>query len=254
MGVRRGITTSADNPAVNKDIILDMQLDLTVPITIDSPISFPSTVQGFPDEPGNNKVYAWLDLGAEGFVPNPNNWATGTTGATTVASTMPNLSFPNFPQLDGSNFIFMNESSGASPYPVTYFFRRQPGPMAAGVTIGPMLPPPLIAEPSTTFTGVVSWTTQPGAVADLHNVQILKPTLFGNVNLWDVVLPGAENRVVLPPLAIQKLRAENPGAQLFAVIYSSRSPKFAYNQWTYDSLSGVAWSSFSIALSPAFTP
>ncbi|MBL8923301.1 MAG: IPT/TIG domain-containing protein [Myxococcaceae bacterium] len=254
MGIKRGITTSADNPAVNRDIILDMQLDLTVPITIDSPITFPAELQGFPDEPGNNKVYAWLDLGAEGFVPNPNNWATGTAGTTSVASTMPTLSFPDFPQLDGSNFIFMNESSGASPYPVTYFFRRQPGPMAMGVTIGPMLPPPLIAEPSTSFTGVVSWTTQPGAVADLHNVQILKPTPFGNVNLWNVVLPGAETRVVLPPLAVQKLRTENPGAQLFAVIYSSRSPKFAYNQWTYDSLSGVAWSSFSIALSPAFAP
>lgn len=254
MGVKRGITTSADNPAVGKDIILDMQLDLTVPITIDSPISFPASIQGFPDEPGNNKVYAWLDLGAEGFVPNPNNWASGTSGNTSVASTNPTLSFPNFPQLDGSNFIFMNESSGAQPYPVTYFFRRQPGPMAPGVTVGPMLPPPLIDQPNGGFTGVISWTTQPGAVADLHNVQILKPGPTGNTNVWDMVLPGAENRVVLPPLAVQKLRTENPGAMLFAVVYSSRSPKFAYNQWTYDSLSGVAWSSFSIAVSPAFSP
>jgi hypothetical protein len=254
MGVKRGVTTSADNPAVGRDIILDMQLDLTVPITIDSPVSFPSMVSGFPDEPGNNKLYAWLDLGAEGFVPNPNNWGAGTSGTTSVASTNPSLSFPNFPQLDGSNFIFMNESSGARAYPVTYFFRRQPGPMAMGVTVGPMLPPPLLDAPLGTFTGAISWTTQPGAVADLHNVQVLKPTPNGNVNVWDVVLPGAENRVVLPPLAVQKLRTENAGSQLFVVIYSSRSPKFAYNQWTYDSLSGVAWSSFSIAVSPPFMP
>ncbi len=254
MGVKRGVTTSADNPAVGRDIILDMQLDLTVPITIDSPVSFPSMVSGFPDEPGNNKLYAWLDLGAEGFVPNPNNWGAGTSGTTSVASTNPSLSFPNFPQLDGSNFIFMNESSGARAYPVTYFFRRQPGPMAMGVTVGPMLPPPLLDAPLGTFTGTISWTTQPGAVADLHNVQVLKPTPNANVNVWDVVLPGAENRVVLPPLAVQKLRTENAGSQLFVVIYSSRSPKFAYNQWTYDSLSGVAWSSFSIAVSPPFMP
>lgn len=254
MGVRRGVTTSADNPATGRDIILDMALDQTVPITIDSPVEFPSSVPGLSPNPGNNKVYAWLDLGAEGFVPNPNNWATGTAATTSIASTNTTLSFPNFPQLDGSNFIFLNESSGAQAYPVTYYFRRQPGPLAAGVTIGPMLPPPLLSEPNGSFTGAISWTTQPGAVADIHNVQVLKPTLFGNVNLWDVVLPGAENRVVLPPLAVQKLRAENPGERMFVLIYSSRSPKFAYNQWTYDSLSGVAWSSFSIALSPAFMP
>ncbi|MCA2981508.1 MAG: hypothetical protein INH37_24805, partial [Myxococcaceae bacterium] len=178
----------------------------------------------------------------------------GASGTTSVASTNPSLSFPNFPQLDGSNFIFLNESVGANNYPVTYFFRRQPGPLSAGVTIGPMLPPPLLSEPRGAFTGTISWTTQAGAVADIHNVQILKPSLSGNVNLWDVVLPGAENRVVLPPAAVQKLRAENPGAAMFVVIYSSRSPKFAYNQWTYDSLSGVAWSSFAIALSPPFMP
>jgi hypothetical protein len=252
MGVRRGVTTSADNPATARDIVLDMALDQTVPVTIDSPVFFPPTLPGLPDDPGINKVYAWLDLGAEGFVPNPNNWATGTTGTTSVASTNATLSFPNFPQLDGSNFIFMNESSGSAAYPVTYYFRRQPGPLAAGVTIGPMLPPPLLSEPAGGFTGTIAWTTQPGAVADIHNVQILRPTLAGNVNLWDVVLPGAENRVVLPAAAVQKLRTENPGAQMFAVVYSSRSPKFAYNQWTYDSLSGVAWSSFAIAVSPAF--
>ncbi len=254
MGVKRGVTTSPDNPTTGRDIILDMQLDLTVPITIDSPISFPAALPAFPDEPGNNKVYAWLDLGAEGFVPNPNNWGSGTTGSSTVASTNTALTFPNFPQLDGSNFIFMNETTGSSAYPVTYYFRRQPGPLAPGVTIGPLLPPPLRVQPAGSFTGTVSWTTQPGAVANLHNVQILKPTPNGNVKVWDVVLPGSETQVVLPPVAVQKLATENAGRQLFVVIYSSRSPKFAYNQWTYDSLSGVNWSSFSIALSAPFTP
>ena len=52
---------------------------------------------------------------------------------------------------------------------------------------------------------------------------------------------------------MQKLRNEEMGP-LFVVIYSSRSPKFAYNQWTYDTLSGVSWSSFTIALGSGFTP
>lgn len=254
MGVKRGITTSADNPAVARDIILDMALDQTVAITIDSPLTFPPVQLGLPEVPGLNKVYAWLDLGAEGFVPNPENWSSGTAGVTSVASTNPTLSFPSFPQLDGSNFIFMNESAGVALYPASYFFRRQPGPLSAGVTVGPMLSPPLIDEPLGGFSGVVSWNTRPGATADLHNVRILKQTAMGNVNVWEVVLPGAENRVVLPPMVVQKLRTEHPGSTMFAVIYSSRSPKFAYNQWTYDSLSGVAWSSFSISVSPSFSP
>ena len=41
---------------------------------------------------------------------------------------------------------------------------------------------------------------------------------------------------------------------LFVVILASRSPKFAYNQWTYDSLSGVTWSSFTISVSTGFVP
>ena len=36
MGVKRGVTTSPDVPATNENIVLDMYLDLTVPITIDA--------------------------------------------------------------------------------------------------------------------------------------------------------------------------------------------------------------------------
>lgn len=252
MGVKRSITTSPDNPATGQDIVLDMQLDLAVPITIDSPLTFEGPLG---PEPGLNTVYAWLDLGAEGFIPNPNNWATGTQPMSSVSSAGSNLTFPNFPRLDGSNFIFLNESAGSSSYPVSYYFRRQPGDMSQGVTIGPLLPAPNLTAPlAGNFTGVISWTMAPGAVPDLHNVQILKPTLFGNVSLWNMVLPGTENQVVLPPPAVNKLLTEEEGNTLFVVIYSSRSPKFAYNQWTYDTLSGVSWSSYTIALSDAFIP
>ena len=171
----------------------------------------------------------------------------------TISSASPNLTFPNFPRLDGTNFIFLNESAGSGNYPVSYYFRRQPGDMSLGVTIGPMLPAPRITQPTTTFNGTLSWILAPGPAPDIHQVQILKSTPMGYVSVWTVVLPGAETQVVLPPPAVQKLRNEEMGP-LLAVIYSSRSPKFAYNQWTYDSLSGVSWSSFTIAVSPGFTP
>jgi len=123
-----------------------------------------------------------------------------------------------------------------------------------GVTIGPMLPAPNITQPTTSFTGTIAWTMDPGPVPNLHNIQILRPTLFGNVTVWSMVLPGTENQVVLPQAAVAKLLREEAGNQLFVVIFSSRAPKFAYNQWTYDGLSGVSWSSYTIALSPGFTP
>ena len=51
-----------------------------------------------------------------------------------------------------------------------------------------------------------------------------------------------------------KLREEEPGTDLFAVLFSSRSPKFSYNQWTYDVLSGASWSAYTIAVSELFRP
>jgi hypothetical protein len=251
MGIKRGITTSPDNPATGKDIIIDTQLDVSVPVTIDSPLTFQGPLG---PEPGFNSLYAWLELGAEGFVPNPNNWKSGTATTTAISSAGANLTFPSFPRLDGTNFIFLNESAGSATYPVSYYFRRQPGDLSLGVTVGPMLPAPNIQQPSTSFTGTISWTVDPGPVPNLHNIEIIRPTLVGNVTVWSMVLPGSETQVVVPQAAVDKLNREEAGNQLIVAIFSSRAPKFAYNQWTYDTLSGVSWSSYTIAVSPGFTP
>ena len=45
--------------------------------------------------PAPNSIYAWMDLGAEGLIPNPANWAAGTGGASTVSSTATDLEMPN---------------------------------------------------------------------------------------------------------------------------------------------------------------
>lgn len=242
MGITRGITTSPEISATGKDIAIDIPLDVTVPVTIDSPLSFGGAL-------ATNSVYAWLELGAEGFVPNANNWNPGA-----VSSRSTSLSFPNFPRLDGTNFIFLNESKGTENYPRSYYFRRQPGELTAGVTIGPLLPAPELIPLPTPWTGTISWTMAPGAVPDLHNVVILRPTFTGNVTVWSMVLPGTENRVVVPQAAVDKLNREEAGASLFVAILSSRSPKFAYNQWTYETLAGIDWSSYTIAVSNSFTP
>ncbi len=249
MGVKRGVTTSPDVPATGEDIVLNMQLDLTVPIIIDTPLTFPDQL-GF-EVPADNKVYAWLDLGAEGFIPNPNNWSTGKGFTSSVESNGAKLSFPNFPQLDGSNFVFLNEATATTRYPVSYYFRRQPGPMNRGVTIGPLLPAPRLA-PLTNFNGTLSWSLAAGAVPDLFNIQLVRQSAAGSVTVWEMVLPGTETSVVLPPSAVTKLKTEEAGNMLAIVMYGSRSPKFSYNQWTYDSLSGVSWSSFTLTVTDAF--
>ena len=76
----------------------------------------------------------------------------------------------------------------------------------------------------------------------------------GPVSVWNMVLPGTETQVDLPAPAVQALRQSEAGNTLFVVMYSSRAPKFSYNQWTYDTLSGVSWSSFTIGVSSSFTP
>jgi hypothetical protein len=249
MGIHRGITTSPDVPATNQNIVLDTYLDLTVPITIDSPL----TIAG---NAATNTVYAWLDLGAEGFVPNPNNWATGMGVLSSCSGTGSSLTFAGFPHLDGSNFIFLNLALGAAQTdPYSLYFRRQPGDMSMGVTIGPMLPPPEMVKPlGGQFDGTVQWTLPPGPTADILQVNIDIDTLAGPVTLWSIVLPGTETQVVLPQPAVQKLRNEQMGNSLYVEILASRSPKFSYNQWTYDTLSGVSWSSFTVTDSPPFSP
>jgi hypothetical protein len=253
MGVRRGITTSSEQPAENQDIVLDMHLDMTVPVTVDTPVNIP--VGGTSFVPAENSIYAWLDLGAEGFIPNPNNWKSGTGSATTATGVSNTLSLPNFPRLDGANFIFLNFArSTAFGGPISLYFRRQPGDLTKGITIGPMLPPPRFVQPSGSFNGTIAWQAEPGVQPDIHRVEILKRTFFGDVVLWSVVLPGTETQVVLPPTAVQKLREEEADTPLFIEIFSSRSPKFNYAQWTYETLSEISWSSFTASASNGFIP
>lgn len=252
MGIHRGITTSPDNPAVNADIVLDMHLDLQVPVTIDGPLTI-----GPPglSQPAQNSLYAWLDLGAEGYVPNPYNWGTGTATSSTISGTQTSFSFPAFPRLDGSNFLFLNVAEGAQVYPASYFYRRQQGDLSAGVTVGPLLPTPEFINPgSGPFTGTISWQSEPGPAPDMIQVQILEPTMGGTVVHWTMVLPGTETQVVLPPAALQQLHDTKGDVELFAALIAIRSPKFAYSQWTYDLLTGASWSAYTISVSGGFFP
>jgi hypothetical protein len=108
--------------------------------------------------------------------------------------------------------------------------------------------------PAAPFNGTVSWASDPGGTPDLHHVSIVKPTFFGAVTVWSMVLPGTQTQVTLPPPALEKLRVEEGQNQLFVLLNSSRSPKFNYSQWNYEMLSGISWSAFTSAQSEGFVP
>ncbi len=233
-----------------------MHLDLTVPITIDSPITVPSGVPVRPPSAGSTRSTRGSTWARKASCPTPTTGPRAPSQAPTCVSTSATLSFPNFPRLDGSNFIFLNNASNGLGQPSSYYFRRQPGDMSTGVTVGPMLPVLEFTQPQMSiFNGTLSWAVAPGPVPQLHSVEILKPTPFGQQTLWSVVLPGDETQVVLPPPAVQQARDEEAGNR--SSWWSTRAclPKFAYNQWTYDTLSnGVSWSAFTIAVSEPFSP
>ena len=82
----------------------------------------------------------------------------------------------------------------------------------------------------------------------------VKLTLMGLVTLWQVVLPGTETTVQLPQPAVAALRASEPTTVLYVLHYGSRSPRFGYSQWTYDALSPLGWSAYTLSLSNGFFP
>jgi hypothetical protein len=233
MGIHRGIEVNATHPASNEDIVLDMHLDASAPITLLNPLSDPAT-----GAPARNQVWAYLDLGAEGVVP-----LGGATGLT------PDLLYTGLPELDGSNFIFLGLAQVGTGLPESIFFRRQPGDVGLGLTMGPLLGFCTIVTPDAltpTFNGTLEWSFGPGPAPDLTQVQILKITAAGAINLWTVVLPGDNTQISLPPTVMQGLiDREPPGENLEVIITSSRAPRFDYNHWSYGDLGQLNWTAYT---------
>jgi IPT/TIG domain len=251
MGIRRGVSTASDFPADNQNIVLDVPLESSLSVTVTGSLSLPAD-GGV--TPATNSVYAWLDLGAEGFVPQPNNWATGTRAASSVTATAASLQYPQLPRLDGVSFVLMNEARGPGALPSSYAFTRQPGRLVDGATIGPMLPPIELLTPnaSTAFDGTIRWRFSTANRPDIVNLRIVQ--VATGLSLWNVIAPGDATEVTVPRPALEGLLSLQKGNPLRVVMYASRSPKFQYEQWTYETLSGATWSSFASSESEVWVP
>lgn len=236
MGLARGIEVSDVHPADHADIVLDMHLDFTAPVTILAPLFTPGSTA-----PAVNTVYAYLDLGGEGVVP-----------LSQAASVSPDLFVDGLPELDGANFVFVNQSGSGAP-PSSYFFRRQPGDVRSGLALGPMLGFVQVTTPAAgaDFTGSVAFDLGPGPPADLAQVQIATPT----ATLWTVILPGGASGVSLPQGAVTGLLDHlPPGTPLFIDVTTDRAPRFDYGHWSYGDLGLLSWTSFSVGAAQSQLP
>lgn len=227
LGVRRGVMADSAEPAVDKDIVLDVHLDASVPITVESaPMNEPML------RPALNETYAWLELGGEGVIP---------LGKAT--SEEPQLVLSGLPRLDGSNFVFLNRSSRFGGTPESHCFRKQLGDLSAGVTIGPMLGLLRIVEPGLgrSFSGTISWSLGQGPPADLARLTLSYMSATNYSTLWQVVLPGAETSVSLPPNVMEILEAGGENGKLFLSFTAVRAPRFDYHHWSYSHFSLTSW-------------
>ncbi|WP_224244777.1 IPT/TIG domain-containing protein [Hyalangium gracile] len=249
LGIHRGISASHSRVAEGKDVVLDMHLDVTVPLTVQGPVS----VEGVTPL---HQVYAWLDLGLEGLIPHPSNWGTGTRLYSSVVGPGPGLTFPSFPRLEGSSFLFLDLLQGTVAYPQSLLYHRQPGALAQGVTLGPMLPLSTFTSPTqgNRFAGAVAWRREGGAAPDVQQLILSELSPTGGPR-WTVIMPGGPTQVSMPAPALAVLRATLPaGAVLRADLTTSRVPRFQYDQWTYDALSPVAWTAYALSRSERIDP
>lgn len=245
LGVRRGIAASSTRVSEGQDVVFDMHLDVDAPLTV-------SAV----GQPLLHNVYAWLDLGAEGLVPHPHNWGTGTRFFSAIEGTGPRLTFPGLPRVDGASLLFLDLLRGTTTYPQSLLYHRQPGDPAEGITLGPLLPLPVFTGPPSgqRFSGDVAWSMDTSSVPD---VQRLTVTAVGEGTgiRWTAILPGGETHVTLPEPALTLLRAGLPeNTRLRADLSTARVPRFDYAQWTYDTLSPAAWTAYVLGRSEVFDP
>ncbi len=230
MGVTRGVDVEVEKTKI-ADVILDIHMDLEVPITILNP-------PDLGDRIGSSRLHAYVELGGEGVIP---------VGETNTTSEF--ARFTRLPRLSGDGFLF--EIRGGLDYgetrPYTATFRRQTGDLEAGVTIGPLLGMPRVVQPLDHFDGVIEWERAAGPAPDIVHLRIEDPGLFGPwLPIWHMVLPGTERRIVLSPSLVDSLRLAYPsGSALRLTLVQGLEPRFGYDAWSYRDMDIRTYTSFT---------
>ncbi len=271
LGVLRGVHVDPQHPVTNANIILDTHLDQTAPISLLGSLAPPVSPTGVTDgNPVHYDTFAYLDMGQDGVVPLPDV-------DTTAASAM----LGNLPAVSGSGLLFLTQAYqppgiGQPPFadpsqrePVSNFFRSVQGAFTAGVPMGPLLSFASFTHPAAggMLDGTFAWTfTDPSAPApDISQITVYWTQVDASGNqlaplsqLWQIVVPGSQTSVTVPPdqlgAMLQTLPAAGTGARTFVawVLVTASAPRFDYSFWSYQDLSQLTWTGFQVAAAGAF--
>ncbi len=270
LGVVRGLHVDPQHPVTGADIILDTHLDQTAPIQTLNTLSAPAPLPGETNtNPVHYDTFAYLDLGQDGILPLQD------VDATTAAASLASL-----PPVSGNGVLFLTQAyqpqppTAAAPTPdasqrapASFFFRRVNGDFTAGVDVGPLLSfvnpvhPPFGGQLDGTFSWAFADPSAP--LPDLTMVTLywllVDPTTGSQLSplqqIWQIVVPGSETSVSVPPdelsTLLQSLPPSTPTTETIVAwfIQTARSPRFDYNFWSYEELSELTWTSFTSAYS-----
>ena len=192
LGIHRGIIASSNRVAEGRDVVLDMHLDVTVPLTVEGPVS----VGGVP---ALHEVYAWLDLGSEGLVPHPSNWGTGTR----LYSSMQVQGLSSRPRSFQGSMARASSSSTCSEAPPRT--RRacsttgslEPWPRGEARADAARCPPSPHPPQGGRFDGTVAWSAEGSATPEVQQLLLTELGPTGGPR-WTVVMPGGRPRCRCP--------------------------------------------------------
>jgi hypothetical protein len=225
LGVRRGVQPDPQKPIADADIILDTHLDQSLEVMVLDP---PSASFG-------HDAFVDLDLGQSGAIP---------LDRVLQNSDPYHLRFRHLPKAAGQGFVFVDQlgrwtGSGIAT-PVTIYLRRVFGDLSSGVTLGPLLPFPVLQPFS---NGTFAWTmAQSALLPNLVELDVSDSNGAQNTS-WLALLPGDARSIAMPDVLRARLAK---GAHSFSLV-SSVAPGFDFAYWNYADLYSGSWTAYSYA-------
>lgn len=225
LGVLRGVRPNPAKAVTSADIILDTHLDQTVDVTVLDP----------PSVAGGHDAFVDLDLGQDGAIP---------LDRVTQNTDPFHLRFTHLPDAAGQGFVFVDQygrwtGSGITT-PVTTFLRRVFDDVSAGVTLGPLLPFPVVTQSG---PQAFAWTTSASPLqANLQQLRVQDGTAQQDMS-WSALLPGDVRQIAMPDPIHARLQ---PGTHGFSIV-TSVAPAFDFAHWTYSDLYSGNWTAYAFA-------
>jgi IPT/TIG domain-containing protein len=225
LGIVRGVQPDPAKPVGNADIILDTHLDQTVDVTV---LDAPSVL-------GGHDAFVDLDLGQAGAIP---------LDRVTQNTDPAHLHFRHLPKAAGQGFVFVDQfgrfSNGILTTPVSTYLRRVFGDVSGGVTLGPLLPFPVLQQEG---PNSFSWTLGDSPLQpNLQQLRVQDGTATQDTS-WSVLLPGDARQVTMPDALRSRLQK---GPHGFSLVISV-SPSFDFAHWTYNDLFSGSWTAYAFA-------